>query len=122
MNKVENIEQLRTEIARLKIVAKQKEQDIKNDFKNIEEEFQPANLLWKGFASIAGVNMSKNEFFKDGIAYGLSLLIQRFILKSERKMEDKVYDVVDTIFEKTKSFINRFTNAQARREERKAEQ
>ena len=66
--------------------------------------------------------MSRNEFFKDGIAYGLSILIQRFILKSERRMEDQVYNLVDRIFEKTKSFIGRFASAQARREERKEEQ
>jgi len=121
MNKIKNLEQLRKEINRMQGVAKEQEQQLKDDLKAIREDLKPANIFWNTVSSLSGIKMDKNEFFKDGIAYGLSLLIRRFILKSEKKMENKVYDVVDSIFDRVKSFVTRFANHDARREERKAE-
>jgi hypothetical protein len=119
MKKIENIHELRAEIDRLKVVTKEQERLIKNEFKEIREDLKPENILWNSLSSITGIKMNKNEFFKDGIAYGLSLIIQRFILKTEKKVENKVYDFVDTIFERVKNIVNRFTNHDAKREERK---
>ncbi len=121
MNKVENIQQLHAEINRLKKVAKQQELDIKYNWINVKESMQPATLIWNGISNMTGINMNKQEFFKDGIAYGISLFIQRFILKSERKMEDKVYNVVDGLFDRIKGFMGNFTSSQARREQRREE-
>ncbi len=122
MDKVENIQQLHAEINRLKNVAKQQELDIKYNWINVKESLQPATLIWNGISNLTGINMNKQEFFKDGIAYGVSLFIQRFILKSERNMEKRVYNVVDGLFDRIRGVMRNFTNAQARREERKADQ
>ena len=121
MKKIENIEQLRAEIERLKIIATQQEKQLKNDFKEIREDLRPENLLWNTLSSLTGIKMSKNEFFKDGIAFGLSLILQRFVLKTEKKVEGKVYDFVDTIFERVKNLVNKFTNHDAKRSERREE-
>ncbi len=118
MKKIENTGDLRSEIARLKIVAKQQELKIKSDLKEIREDLKPENLLWNSFSSLTGIKVNKNEFFKDGIAYGLSLILQRFVLKTEKKVEGKVYDFVDTIFDRLKNLVNKFTNHDAKRSER----
>jgi len=121
MTKIENVEQLRAEIARLKIVAKQQEGQLKNDLKEIREDLKPGNLLWNALSSITGIKMSKSEFFKDGIIYGLSIILQRFILKTEKKVEYKAYDFVDSIFERVKNMVNKFTSQDAKRDERNEE-
>ena len=119
MKKIENIHQLRAEIDRLKIAAKQQEAQLRNDVKEIREDLKPENLLWNSLSSLTGIKINKNEFFKDGIAYGLSLIIQRYILKTEKKMENKVYDFVDGLFDRVKNIVSKFTNHDARRSERK---
>src|SRR6185369_12539978 len=96
MNKIENLDQLRAEIRRMKSLAKLQEQQIKNDVQGIREDLKPENIFWNAITSLTGIKMNKSEFFQDGIAYGLSLLLQRFVLKTEKKVESKVYDFVDS--------------------------
>lgn len=119
MNQIENIVQLRSEIGRLKKVAKEQEQVIKNDIKEIRENLRPENIFWNSLSSFTGIKMNKEEFFKDGIAYGLSLILQRFILKTEKKVENNVYDFVDSIFDRVKNLVHKFSGSEARRSERK---
>lgn len=121
MQQIENLEQLRSEISRVKAIAKNQERQIKNDLKDIREDLKPENILWNAVSSFTGIKINKNDFFKDGIAYGLSLIIQRYILKTEKKVENKIYTAVDSIFERVKSFVNKFTSAEAKRSERKEE-
>lgn len=119
MNQFENISQLRAEINRLQQTRKKLELDIKTDLKGIREDFRPENIFWNALSSFTGVRMSKDEFFKDGIAFGLSLLLQRFVLKTEKKMENKVYDFIDALFDRIKNLVSKVTGAQAKRGERK---
>ena len=119
MNKMENVNQLHAEIARLKKIAKVQEQQIKSDLKEIREDLRPEAIFWNTLSSVTGIKMNKSEFFKEGIVYGISMMVQRFVLKTERKMENKAYDFVDSIFERVKNLVNKFTNADAKRGERK---
>lgn len=121
MTKIENTDQLHAEIARLKIVAEIQEDQLKNDLKEIREDLKPGNLVWNALSSLTGIKMSKSEFFKDGIVYGLSIILQRFILKTEKKVEHKAYDFVDSIFERVKNMVNKFTSQDAKRDEREDE-
>ncbi len=121
MKQIENLEQLRTEISRMKAIAKGQEQQIRNDLKSIREDLKPENIFWNAFSSITGFKMKKGDFLKDGITYGISYIIQRFILKTERKMENKIYSVIDSVFNRLKSMLNRFSGAEAKRAERQAE-
>ncbi|MCX6292209.1 MAG: hypothetical protein NT126_10660 [Bacteroidetes bacterium] len=118
MKKIENLHELRAEISRMKGVAKQQELQIKKDLSEIRDDLRPENILWNSLSSLTGIKINRNEFLKDGIAYGISLFIQRFILKTEKKMENKVYDFMDSLFERVKSFVNKFTGADAKRSER----
>lgn len=119
MKKIETISHLRAEIARVQIVAKEQEQLIKNDLKEIREGLKPENIFWNALSSFTGIKMSKAEFFKDGIAFGLSLILQRFVLKTEKKIENKVYDFIDSLFDRVKSMVNKFSGSEAKRSERK---
>jgi len=119
MKRIENVEQLRAEISRLKIVAKQQEAQLRSDVSEIREDLKPENLLWNSLTSLTGIKVNRNEFFKDGIAYGLSLIIQRYILKTEKKLESKAYDFVDGIFDRVKNIVSKFTNHDAKRGERR---
>jgi len=119
MSRINNIRELRAEIVRLKKISDEQKQQLRDDVKEIGESLKPSNLFFSFLSSVTGIRMDKNEFLKDGIAYGISLLIQRYILKSERKIEAKIYEWVDTIFIKVKDFMNRHTDPSSRREERK---
>ena len=122
MSKINNITELRSEILRLQKQEKEQREKLKNGVKEIPEELKPANLFMNFISSLFGVHVEKNEFLKDGIAFGISLIIQRFILKTEKKFENKIYDWVDTMVKRIKHFMNRFTEPSARREERKEEE
>jgi len=118
MNKFNNVNELRAEITRLKLVAKQQEQAIKNDLKEIRKDLKPENILWNAVSSLTGIKMDKKEFFKDGIVYGLSIILRRFVLKSEKKVENVAYDFLDNIFDRVKNLVNKFAGHEAKRGER----
>lgn len=118
MKKIENVDQLEAEIARLKGISAEQKKMLKNDFFEIRESFKPVNLLVNGLSSVTGVKMEGNELLKDGLAYGLSVVLQRYVLKTERKMEKKVYEFVDSVIERVKAFIEKFTSHDAKRNER----
>ena len=119
MSRISNVSELRTEIARLKKVAEEQKLQIKNDVQDIGESLEPSNLLFSFLSSVTGIHIDKNELFKDGIAYGISLLIQRYVLKAEKEIEHKIYEWVDTLFVRIKDFMNRHTDSSAKREERR---
>lgn len=121
MSRINNAAELRAEIVRLQKVASEQKQQIKNDVSEIGEALKPSNLLFSFLSSVTGINVDKNEFFKDGIAFGISLLIQRYIFKSEEKIEHKIYDWLDTLIIRIKDFIKRHTDSSSRREERQEE-
>jgi len=119
MAKIENLYQLQSEIKRLRELTKQQEIRIKNDLVEIREDLRPRNILLNVISSISGINFKKKDFFKGGIAGSLSILIQRFILKAEKKMENKIYDFVDSILDKVNNLVNKFSGYEARRSERR---
>jgi hypothetical protein len=119
MAKIENLEQLQSEIKRLRVLTIQQEVLIKNDLMEIREDIKPRNIILNILSSITGVNINKKIFLKGGIAGGMSVLIQRLILKAEKKMENKMYDFVDGILDKVNSVVNKFSGSEARRSERR---
>lgn len=118
MSKIENIQQLRYEISHLRNIAKKQEEQIKNDLQGIKEDLKPANLVWSALSSITGIKMNRSEFFKDGFAFGLSMLLQRFVLKTEKKVEHLIYDFIDSLVNRIKHYTDKFTNPEAKRKER----
>ena len=119
MNKIENIYHLEAEIKRLREVAKQQEVQLKNNFKDIRDDLRPENILLNSLASITGIKIDNKEFFKEGFAYALSIIIQRFVFKTERKIEERTYEFLDTIFERIKKFMGKNSSTEAKQEQRK---
>src|SRR5689334_1837613 len=108
MARIENLHQLRAEIERLETLSKNQEERIKNDLKEIREELSPMNLVIKAISSLTGIRLSRNEFVKEGVTYGLSLLFQRLFVKAEHKMEHTVEHLIESAIEGIKKFISRF--------------
>ncbi len=88
---IHTVDQLHGEIARLSALAKDQEQRIKEDVKQIREELRPENLAVSALSAITGIRLNRNEFLKKGFAVGIGLLLQRFVFKTESKLEQKVY-------------------------------
>lgn len=111
MKNIENSEQLRAEIARLEELAKSQEQGLRVQIRGLREEFRPANMVMNAVSSMTGIKINKNEFLKNGLAFGLSMVLQRFVFKTETSFERKIYGWVDELFDKAKSVINKFSTA-----------
>lgn len=119
MARIENIDHLRKEIVRLKKLTGEQEVQLRADFENVKEDMKPMNLLLRGLSSITGIGLNKNVFMKDGVFYGFSLLLQRLVLKAEKKAEETVYKFVDVLFDKIQDFVSKHTSHDARKEERR---
>ena len=118
MNSIKTIGELRSEISRLEESAQQQESRLRDDWKELKESLQPRNLLVNLLSSLTGIKLSNPDFFRNGLASGISLLVQRYILKKESKVENVVYGWVDGIFDMLRKRVDRFASARARRNER----
>lgn len=118
MAEIRNQQELHAEITRLKEKSASLEKELKSDIAQLKEDIKPVNLLLSAISSITGIKINRNEMFKEGFAYGISLLVQRFVLKTERKFEDQIYDWVDKLFEKIKTWLNHFVSHRVKAEER----
>ena len=116
MNQIENLVQLNAEIKRLRELKKHQELQLRNNLKGIREDLRPENILINSLSSVTGIKIENKDFFKEGIAYAISILIQRFVLKTEKKIEEKAYEFLDKIFERVKSFMGKHTSPGANRE------
>ncbi|MCC7232899.1 MAG: hypothetical protein IT242_08160 [Bacteroidia bacterium] len=104
--KIENIRELQAEIRRLKEKSSGQEEAIRHQLKELHERLKPENILMHALSSITGIKIKSSEFFRNGIAIGITLLLQRFIFKTEATLEKKIYDWVDKIFDKVREFLN----------------
>src|SRR6478736_1995843 len=104
MSRINNISELRAEIARMKKLSGEQKQQIKNDVNEIGEALKPSNLFFSFLSSVSGIKVEKNEFLKNGIAFGIALLIQRYVLKTNRG--HKVLEWLDSVINKIKDFMN----------------
>ena len=84
----------------------------------LKEELKPQNILLKSVSSFTGIKVDKKEYLKEGLAYALSLIAQRYIFKTESKIEERAYEFIDSVFEKIKMFMNKYTSHQAKQDER----
>ena len=122
MARIENIQQLRSEIERVERLCKQHEDKLKQDLQELKEDFNPLNILLKTISSISGIKLDSKDFLKDGIGFSISLFLQRLILKAEKVVENKVYDFVDTAVEKLKHFMSKVVDPTERRRSRMDEE
>lgn len=110
MKKIETSEQLKLEIARLEGRAKEQEENLRKSLRDLREQYRPENMALNALSSITGININKSEFLKNGIAMGLSLVLQRFVFKTEKNVERKIYSWIDELFDKIKNLLNKFSS------------
>ena len=110
MSNITNLQELRIEKKRLKDLSAQQKFQIKQDISDIKESLQPANLLLNAVSHLTGIEFDKKTFLKNGMAYGLSILVQQYFLKAEQKVEEKLHDITVSLVEKVKEFIRSFLN------------
>ena len=110
--KIENIDQLRAELARLQFIARQQEEVINNNLHEIQESLKPENILKNLFTRLTGGDFTKKNTFRDVLLQGMSLLLHRFVIKSETKVEEKVLDLIESGIERLKKFFKRKTRTE----------
>jgi hypothetical protein len=107
MNKITDMRGLRAEIVRLRSVADEQEKIVRNDVASIREQWKPMNILVNTLSSLTGVNVSKSMFVNNGFVFGLSLVLQRLLLKAENQVSEKVHEWTDALIGKINDFISR---------------
>lgn len=88
---ITNRAELRQEVRRLRQEVKEQEKGLREEVKSIREQLQPQHLLINALSAATGIRIDKNEFLRNGLAVGLSMVLQRFIFKSETTIENKIY-------------------------------
>ena len=107
MSKITDMRTLRAEITRLRLVADDQESIIRNDVASLREQWKPMNILINTLSSFTGVQLSKSMFVNNGFVFGLSLVLQRFLLKAENQVSEKVHEWTDALIGKINDFISR---------------
>ena len=108
MTNIRNLQDLRAEKKLLEALALQQKNDIKQDITDIKESLQPANLLLNAVSHLTGIEFDNKTFLKNGMAYGLSILVQQYFLKAEQKVEEKLHNITVSLVEKVKEFVQSF--------------
>jgi hypothetical protein len=111
MNKITDMRSLRAEILRLRVVADDQENIIRNDVASLREQWKPMNILVNTLSSLTGVQVSKSMFVNNGFVFGLSLVLQRLLLKAENQVSEKVHEWSDALIGKINDFISRHAKA-----------
>ena len=107
MAKISTIDDLRSEIIRLRSVAENQEKLIRKDVADLREQWKPMNILVRTVSSLTGVQVSKSMFVNNGFVFGLSLVLQRLLLKAENQVSEKVHEWTDALIRKINDFISR---------------
>ena len=102
---------LRAEILRLRAVADEQENIIRNDVASLREQWKPMNILVNTLSSLTGVQVSKSMFVNNGFVFGMSLVLQRLLLKAENQVSEKVHEWTDALIGKINDFISRHAKA-----------
>jgi len=118
MNKIKNSTELRNEILRLESLSQSQKEGLKKEIFDLKENFRPGNILKSLISDLTGIKVDSESFLKDGFSYTLSLLLQQFLLKTERKFEKSIYTIVDSLIDKIRNLINSFSNPEAKKRER----
>ena len=64
------------------------------------------NMLANAVSSLTGVQVSKSMFVNNGFVFGLSLVLQRLLLRTENQVSEKVHEWTDALIGKINDFIS----------------
>jgi hypothetical protein len=105
--KIENIKELRAEIARLKAEAELQEQKINYNFKKVRESLKPENILKNLFSGFISINSAGKNMLVRLINFAVSVFLQRMAIRTENKVEEQIFEAIGSIAERFKSLFKR---------------
>ena len=73
-------------------------------------------MLVSAVSSLTGVQVSKSMFVNNGFVFGLSLVLQRLLLKAENQVSEKVHEWADALIGKINDFISSHAKSPKREE------
>lgn len=113
MTEIKDTASLNAEIRRLEAAVRFKEQQLRSHITGFREKMQPRNFFSSAYEKITGEPPPPQGkgFASKAIKTGLSLWLSKILFKTEEKVEQKVYDAVDTAFDKLKAFLSRKKDA-----------
>jgi hypothetical protein len=111
MTEITNMKDLQAAITQLKMEVTQRDGAMKQQISAIKESMKPANILAAAFSKITGhteLNYERRHSFSvNVIRSGLALWLRRGLFKAETRVENKVYDVIDSAFDRIKDFLRK---------------
>ncbi len=111
MTEINNMTELQAAIRQLQTDMQERDYAIKQKICIIEESLQPANILVAAFNKITGSGQShfeKRQSFSGSILRrGFKFWLYKLLLKTEQKVEQNVYDSIDSAFDHLKDFMKR---------------
>ena len=111
MSEITNMKDLQAAIKQLEMEAQQGEAAIKQHISAIKESLKPANIVTAAFNKITGggeLNAERRQSFSATvIKAGLALWLRKGLFKTESKIEQKMYDVIDSAFDHVKAFLKK---------------
>ncbi len=105
--KINNYTELKSEIARLEIKSKQQEEQLMDKLHELRSAFSPQNIVLNSLSSITGIPLNKADFVKKGLMVAATFIFQKFLRKSELKLETVIENWVKEITGKVKNFFRK---------------
>ena len=111
MTEINNTSELQAAIRQLQTDMQERDHVIKQKISTIEESLHPANILLAAFNKITGSghsNFENRQSFSGSILRGgFKFWLYKLLLKTEQKVEQNVYDSIDSAFDHLKDFMKR---------------
>src|SRR5689334_24230263 len=105
--KIENIKQLHEELAKLKAEAELQEQKINYNFRQVREDLKPENILKNLFFGLTSKNSAGKNIVMRIVNFAVSIFLQRIAVRTEHKVEEKIFKAVSSIIERLKKLFTR---------------
>ncbi len=111
MTEIINNKQLQVEITRLKGEIKLKEQQLRTHVTDLKDSLKPSHIFSSTYEKMTGEEAPEKgkHFTGQAVKTGLALVLGKILLKAEEKIEQRVYDVVDSAFDGLKDFLKKKT-------------
>jgi hypothetical protein len=107
MGKIENIRELKSELAKLRAEAELQEQKINYNFQQFRESLRPENILKNFFSGLISKNTEGKNIVMRVINFAISLFLQRMAIRTEHKVEEKIFEAIGSIVERFKNLFRK---------------
>jgi hypothetical protein len=72
---------------------------------------KPMNIVMNTLTSLTGVQLSKSMFVNNGFVFGLSLMVQRLLLKTENQVAEQVHRWTEALIGKINDFMSKHSGS-----------